>query len=187
MPAALPELRPRFREGGFRENREEIGNDHPETRGRVLADGRRRRGRPSTFKPEIGNVLIDLVINDDVPIVHAARRLGLGVRTVYDWLQRARDEGAVPELVKWADNFTQFLEWYREDERRVRYLREREAARRRWHEFKASRAEWWRRRLGESEFWRRRLLWLAARGKDAAFWRTVARLRSEGVLVKGDG
>jgi transposase-like protein len=121
LSAALPELRPRFREGGFREKREEIGNDHPETRGRVLADGRRRRGRPTRFDPEIGNALIDLVINEDVPIKHAARRLGLGVRTVYDWLERAQVKGAAPKLVKCTDQFTQFLEWYRADVRRERF------------------------------------------------------------------
>lgn len=49
-----------------------------------MANRRRRRGRPSRLTRELGAALIELVINDDVPIVHASRRLGLGVRTVYD-------------------------------------------------------------------------------------------------------
>jgi hypothetical protein len=49
-----------------------------------------RRGRPSGFRPEIGAALIDLTINEGVPIKHAARRLGVGVRTVYDWLERSQ-------------------------------------------------------------------------------------------------
>ena len=65
----------------------------------------RRPGRPSGFRPEIGAALIDLTINEGMPIKHAARRLGVGVRTIYDWLERARREGAAPELVKWARDF----------------------------------------------------------------------------------
>ena len=147
-----------------------------------MADGKRRRGRPTRFDPEIGAALIDLVIDQDVPIVHAARRLGLGPRTVYDWLQRAQGEGAARELVKWAEDFTQFLAWYREDQRRERYLRDREAARLRWQQFKASREGWWLARLGPERFWTSRLLWLADRGRDRALARTIARLRAEGYL-----
>jgi transposase-like protein len=73
-----------------------------------MTDGRRRRGRPTRFDPEIGDALIGPVINDDVPIKHAARRLGLGPRTVYDWLQRAQGEGAAPELAEWSGRFTQY-------------------------------------------------------------------------------
>ena len=143
----------------------------------------RREGRPSRFTPEIGAALIDLTINEGLPIKHAARRLGVGVRTVYDWLERARDEGAAPELVAWAREFRQYLEWYRRDKCRERYVQDCEAARLRWQRFKASREEWWRRRLGESAFWTRRLNWLAARGKWFSYERTVARLRAEGYRV----
>jgi hypothetical protein len=143
----------------------------------------RREGRPSRFTPEIGSGLIDLTINEGVPIKHAARRLGVGARTVYDWLERARDEGAAPELVAWAREFRQYLEWYRRDNRWERSIRDREAARLRWQRFKASREEWWRRRLGESAFWTRRLNWLAAWGKWFSYERTVARLRAEGYRV----
>ena len=43
-----------------------------------------RRGRPTTFSPGVGSALIDAVLNEGMPIKHAARRLGLGARTVYD-------------------------------------------------------------------------------------------------------
>jgi hypothetical protein len=142
-----------------------------------------RRGRPSGFRPEIGSALIDLTINEGLPIKHAARRLGMGVRTVYDWLERAQNEGADPDLVEWAGTCAQFLEWYRRDKRWERSVRDYKSAQVRWQRFKASREEWWRRRLGESAFWTRRLNWLAERGKWISYERTVARLRAEGYQV----
>jgi transposase len=138
----------------------------------------RREGRPSRFTPEIGAALIDLTINEGLPIKHAARRLGFGVRTVYDWLERARNEGAAPELVEWAGTFAQSLEGYRRDKHGEKSVRDDKVAQVRWQRFKASREEWWRRRLGESAFWTRRLNWLAARRKWISYERTVARLRA---------
>jgi hypothetical protein len=131
----------------------------------------------------IGAGLIDLTINEGLPIKHAARRLCVGVRTVYDWLERAQKQGAAPELVAWAGTFVQYLEWYRRDKRRERLIHDCEAARLRRQRFKASREEWWRRQLGESAFWTLRLNWLAERGKWSSYERTVARLRAEGYQV----
>jgi transposase len=122
------------------------------------------RGRPSAFCPEVGQALID-AINEGVPIKHAARRSGVGVRTVYDWLGRARRGEADAELVEWADRFTRLLDRHREAKRQERSRRDREAAKARWRRFKAARVTWWRNKLGEDEFWRRRRLWLAARGR----------------------
>lgn len=124
-----------------------------------------RRGRPTAFSHAIGEALIDLVLNEGLPIKHAARRLGIGVRTYYDWLGCARNGGAGAELVEWADRFTRLLGRHREAKRQERSLRDREATRERWRRFKAARVTWWRNKLGEDEFWRRRRLWLAARGK----------------------
>jgi hypothetical protein len=72
---------------------------------KMVSEKAKRPGRPSGFRPEIGAALIDLTINEGLPIKHAARRLGVGVRTVYDWLERARNEGAAPELVEWVREF----------------------------------------------------------------------------------
>jgi transposase len=125
-----------------------------------------RRGRPTAFSLAIGEALIDLVLNEGLPIKHAARQLGIGVRTCYDWLERARCDGADPGLVAWAATFRRSLEQHRKKQRLSRSRRDREAARERWRRFKAARVAWWRNKLGEVEFWRRRRLWLAARGKD---------------------
>jgi hypothetical protein len=127
--------------------------------------------------------LIDLTINEGMPIKQAARRTGVGVRTVYDWLARARCDDAPAELAEWARTFSRFVEWYREDTRRERYFRDRKAARLRWQRFKRARVDWWRDRLGESAFWKRRLEWLAERGKWHSYEQTVARLRSQGYRV----
>lgn len=67
----------------------------------------RRRGRPSGFRPAIDAALIQLVINQEMPIKHAAwRRLGWGCGRSMDWLECARCDGAAPELIKWAGQFT---------------------------------------------------------------------------------
>jgi hypothetical protein len=41
-------------------------------------------GRRSTFNPAVGAKLLDLILSDDVPIKHAAKQAGIGVRTLYD-------------------------------------------------------------------------------------------------------
>jgi hypothetical protein len=51
---SLPELGPQFREAEILKNIENNSNDSPETRGRVLADGRRQLWPPATSPPESG-------------------------------------------------------------------------------------------------------------------------------------
>jgi Helix-turn-helix domain len=97
--------------------------------GRTVAG--RRRGRSSAFRPELGEALIAL-IRDDVSIKHAAKRIGLGVRTVYDWLAKGHAEGADSEFARWADCFAKTLEARRSDWRAERYARESEEAKQRW-------------------------------------------------------
>ena len=139
-----------------------------------------RGGRPTKFSPELGAEILRLLAAGRSR-AEIAEAVGIGKRSLQDWLARGRD--GEPPFAAWADRFDATMEVVRRRRIRANWQRYDAASKERWQRFKAAREEWWKERLGPAEFWTRRLAWLASRGKWAAYHRTIERLRAEGFRI----
>ncbi|MEW4568520.1 hypothetical protein AB1L88_11705 [Tautonia sp. JC769] len=139
-----------------------------------------RGGRPTKFSAELGETIIDL-LRQSVPRREIAARVGVGWRTLQEWLRRGRagEEG----FSTWAERFDLVAGLIREQRIEESWQRQEAESKERWQRFKAARQRWWLERLGPCEYWRRRLGWLASRGRWVAYHRTIERLREEGFRI----
>jgi hypothetical protein len=137
--------------------------------------------RPSKFAPELARRAVALAAAGSSHRT-IAREIGLGRRTLADWLARGRSGGE--PFAAFAVAFDQAGADAQRARAEARAARRKAEGKARWQAFKADRQCWWKARVGDPEFWSRRLEWLLDRGKTAAFDRTVARLESEGYRVK---
>ena len=133
--------------------------------------------RPTKFSPEIGESILRH-LGSGRSRRETVEALGIGRRTLQDWLRRGRD--GEPTFATWAERVDRVAELRRRKRVRASWARYEAESKERWKRFKRAREEWWKERLGPIEFWSRRLAWLASRGKWEAYRRTIERLRTEG-------
>ncbi|HEU5116236.1 MAG TPA: helix-turn-helix domain-containing protein [Isosphaeraceae bacterium] len=120
--------------------------------------------RPSLYTAARAETILAAIL-EGASQAEAARRAGVGRRTLQDWLAQGRSDrtGALGP-------FALRLDLRAEEARRRRiraYWARYQAARAEsWQRFRAGRQDWWRTQLGDREFWRRRLVWGLAKGRE---------------------
>ncbi|QDV32355.1 helix-turn-helix domain-containing protein [Tautonia plasticadhaerens] len=133
--------------------------------------------RPTKFSPEVGEEFLRLLAGGRSRS-EATDALGIGRRTLQDWLRRGRE--GEPTFAAWAERVDRVAALRRRGRIRASWDRYEAESKERWTRSKRAREEYWKERLGPLEFWSRRLAWLAARGKWEAYRRTIERLKAEG-------
>src|SRR4051812_38809883 len=100
----------------------------------------RRAGRPTRFSPAVGADLISLYESERLTLAEAARRVGIGVRTLHDWLRRGRAEveGADPAIVAWSGRLRAAIDRRRQESWDRARARDRAAGQARWRRFRAA-------------------------------------------------
>lgn len=136
----------------------------------------KKGGRPTKFSAELGDEIIRLLASG-VPRPEVASRLGIGRRSLQEWLRRGR--AGEPTFAAWAERLDRVAALMHRQRVRATWDRYEAESKERWQRFKRAREEYWMERLGPLEFWSRRLAWLASRGKWEAYRRTIERLRTE--------
>ncbi|CAN5697625.1 hypothetical protein BH23PLA1_BH23PLA1_33070 [soil metagenome] len=81
--------------------------------------------RPTKFTPEIGESILRLVA-EGVPKTRIAPRVGVGLRTLHEWLERGRS--GEPAFEEWAARFDVKSERVRRQRVHARFQAEQEAA-----------------------------------------------------------
>jgi hypothetical protein len=134
-------------------------------------------GRPAPYDPAYADRVTHMLAAE-FSRVEIAAGLGIGLRTLQDWLRRGR--AGEPPYAGFAAAFDIKAGEMRRIRCLIRAAKDREEGRERWRRFMAGREEWWYDHLGPGEFWRRRLDWLIARGYAAEALRTIHELRANG-------
>lgn len=128
--------------------------------------------RPSKFSPARAHSAV-LLAKAGEPRQWIARGVGVGRRTLQEWIARGRaGEEPFAAWVKEMEAADRFAHRLRMDRHWERYDA---AAKERWKKFKASREGWWLARLGPERFWERRWAWLVSKGHHAAAAEALAR------------
>jgi hypothetical protein len=138
--------------------------------------------RPTKFTPEIGEAILRHLA-EGRSRRETVEALGIGRRTLQDWLRRGRE--GEPVFAEWAEEIERVVELARRRRSEESWERTEAESKRSWQRFKAARERWWLERLGPRAFWARRLAWLADRGRWEAYDRTIGNLRAEGFRTDG--
>src|SRR5262245_10558711 len=108
-------------------------------------------GRPSKFTLERAATIASLIAVG-TSAEEAAAEVGIGPRTLHDWLARGR--AGEPEYAKFLKAYEVAVETAAERRGRIRAVKADGQPNRR-----AKMKAWYRKKLGPAEYWRRRIRW----------------------------
>ena len=113
--------------------------------------------RPSKFTAAKAETILAAIL-EGASQAEAARRAGVGRRTIQEWLAKGRAETSGP-FWSFAFRFGRRSRMAHRRKLRTSWARYHARKAESWQRFRSSREGWWMERLGPRLFWRRRLEW----------------------------